>query len=532
MISVIVPARDAESTLGECLQALRHQEGLQPGRDYEVIVVDDGSTDRTAKIAVSYCVEVIRQANAGPATARNTGVRSATGDLLAFTDADCVPSPDWLMKLSLPFEDPGIVGVKGAYLTHQEGLVPRFVQLEYEYKERRMLRLAAIDFIDTFSAAYRKDIFLQNGGFDETFRNPAVEDIEFSFRLARKGYHMVFAPGASVFHQHDRNLSEYLHRKYKIGFWGAYMLHWTAERLLHDTHTAPTQRIEIALTGLLLVTLPFIAIWPAYATLAFLALLATFLIVSSPFQAFIAKKDPRVLALAWLLLIARAAALGAGLLKGFLLPPRAQTRVLACQSLAVRAAKRLMDILGAILGLLISSPVIACAALAIRLDSPGPVIFKQPRAGEFGKPFTIFKLRTMVDGADRMVPALHSLNPLTGPAFKVPNDPRVTRVGRALRRWSLDELPQFWNVLRGEMSLVGPRPEVMRLVDQYSDEQRQRLVVKPGLTGPVQVNGRDGLDFDERLMLELDYLRNYSLASDLKIILKTFSAVISGQGLV
>ena len=184
------------------------------------------------------------------------------------------------------------------------------------------------------------------------------------------------------------------------------------------------------------------------------------------------------------------------------------------------------------MGLVLSLPVMAGAAIAIRLDSHGPIIFKQPRAGEFGKPFTIFKLRTMVDGADQMVTDMLSMSQLQGPAFKIPNDPRITRVGRYLRRWSLDELPQFWNVLKGEMSLVGPRPEVLHIVERYTDEQRQRLMVKPGLTGPVQVNGRDELDFDRRFQLELDYLRNYTLLKDIKIILKTFTAVISGEGIV
>jgi lipopolysaccharide/colanic/teichoic acid biosynthesis glycosyltransferase len=119
---------------------------------------------------------------------------------------------------------------------------------------------------------------------------------------------------------------------------------------------------------------------------------------------------------------------------------------------------------------------------------------------------------------------------LKGPAFKIPNDPRITRVGRHLRRWSLDEIPQFWNVLKGEMSLVGPRPEELKIVELYNDYQRQRLMVKPGMTGPMQVSGRGGLEFDKRLQLELNYLRNYSLIEDFRIILKTFSAVISGEG--
>ncbi len=178
----------------------------------------------------------------------------------------------------------------------------------------------------------------------------------------------------------------------------------------------------------------------------------------------------------------------------------------------------------------LSAPVIVCAAIAIRMDSQWPDFFTQARAGENGKPFTLLKLRTMVDGAERMVAEVIHKSSLTGPAFKIPNDPRVTRVGRHLRRWSLDELPQFWNVLKGEMSLVGPRPEELQMVELYNDYQRQRLMVKPGLTGPMQVNGRGGLDFDKRLQLELDYLRNYSLMEDIKIIFKTFSAVFAGEG--
>ncbi len=531
MITVIVPARDAEKTIGECLLAITHQEGLQLGQDYEVIVVDDGSTDRTAEIAQGYEVKVIRQANSGPAAARNAAARLASGSLLVFTDADCVPTPGWLRSLTLPLGNLEIVGVKGAYLTRQVGLASRFVQLEYAYKDMRMRNHPTIDFIDTFSAAYRKDIFQKNLGFDETFQNPAVEDIEFSFRLARKGYRMLFEPHATVLHYHDRTIWEYVYRKYRIGYWGAYMLRWTAERFFTDSHTAPTQRIEIFLVALMAISIPFILYWPVYALLALVSILLVFLIATSPFQRYIAKNDPQVLLIASAMILARAGSLGVGLLAGFLSPPKARTKGFPCQSMAVRAIKRLLDLLGGAIGLVLSLPVVGIAALAIRLDSKGPVIFKQPRAGEFGKPFTIYKLRTMLDGADQMVPEMLSLSHLKGPAFKIPKDPRITRVGRILRRWSLDELPQFWNVLKGDMSLVGPRPEVMRLVDEYSDDQRQRLLVKPGLTGPVQVNGRGGLDFDQRFQLELDYLRNYSLLTDVKIILRTFSAVLAGEGI-
>ncbi len=507
MISVIVPAKDAASTLSLCLSALRDQDGYAFGRDYEVIVVDDGSRDATAALARQAGVQVLSQPTLGPAAARNLGARVAVGEILAFTDADCAPAPTWLGLLTRPFQASDVVGVKGAYRTAQPELVARFVQLEYDYKYLHMRRLANIDFIDTNNAAYRRDIFLQNDGFNETFIVPSVEDQEFSFRLARKGYLMLFEPDAIVYHQHDRSLVEYLRRKFGIGYWKAYMLGWTPEKALSDSHTAPTQRIEIGLLALWLFSLALLPLTPVYAGLACLLILLAFLVTISPFLVYIARTDPKVLLVAPGLLVARAAALGAGLVKGFLFPPRAAPAKLPCQAMHVRLVKRVLDILGSGIGLVLSLPVIAVSALAIRLDSPGPAFYRQRRAGENGRPFSMLKLRTMVVGADGLVAGLAAHNELKGPAFKLQNDPRVTRVGRSLRRWSLDELPQFWNVLMGDMSLVGPRPEELRIVDLYSDAQRVRLIVKPGMTGPMQVSGRGELDFEQRLQLELSYLQ-------------------------
>lgn len=530
MISVIVPAKNASRTLGECLQALREQEGFIYDRDYEVILVDDGSRDDTAEIAERCGVRVTRQENAGPAAARNAGARIAKGTLLAFTDADCTVYKTWLRGLTKAFDDAGVVGAKGVYRTRQCELAARFVQLEYEFKYARMQKQSTIDFIDTYSAAYRRDIFLANGGFDESFPYSSVEDQEFSFRLARKGYRLVFAPEAVVFHYHDRTLREYLQRKFGIGYWKAFMLHWIPEKTFSDSHTAPTQRLEILLLAVLLATLPFIIFWPLAASIFFLLTLVAFIGTTSPFLMFINKHDPKVLRIAFGMLIGRAGALGLGLLKGFVMPPKFARRDFPCQLMGIRLIKRLIDITGGGIGLLLASPLIACAALAIRLDSRGPVLYKQVRAGENGKPFDMLKLRSMVVGADQLVDDIIHNSQIKGPAFKIPNDPRVTRVGRYLRRWSLDELPQFWNVLKGDMSLVGPRPEEMRLVEMYDDYQRQRLMVKPGITGPMQVSGRGGLDFDRRLQLEIDYLRNYSLLEDLKIIFKTMPAILSGEG--
>ena len=190
-----------------------------------------------------------------------------------------------------------------------------------------------------------------------------------------------------------------------------------------------------------------------------------------------------------------------------------------------RVAKRIMDVLGASIGLILSAPLIALAAVAIKLDSPGPVFFIQERAAENGKPFRMIKLRTMICGAER--PAFDATEVCRG---KPINDPRITRVGRVLRRWSLDELPQFWNVFRGEMSLVGPRPEETQVVACYSDWQRQRLLMKPGMTGPMQVSGRGNLDLDTRVTVELDYIERYSLLKDITILMRTIKAVITGVG--
>jgi exopolysaccharide biosynthesis polyprenyl glycosylphosphotransferase len=194
------------------------------------------------------------------------------------------------------------------------------------------------------------------------------------------------------------------------------------------------------------------------------------------------------------------------------------------------AMKRAMDLLVSAFVLLLLSPFLLLIALAILLDSRGPVLFRQRRVGEEGEPFTMLKFRTMVVDAEQRLPELIDLASLEQPAFKIHDDPRVTRVGRFLRRTSLDELPQLINVLRGQMSLVGPRPEEEAIVALYDERQRGRLAVKPGVTGPMQVYGRSDLTFEERLAMERDYLDNLSLLTDLAILLRTPRAIIRGDG--
>jgi len=184
-------------------------------------------------------------------------------------------------------------------------------------------------------------------------------------------------------------------------------------------------------------------------------------------------------------------------------------------------ARRLIDIAASAVALVLMAPLLALAVLAIRLESRGRAIYRQRRAGKDGKAFDVFKLRTMVDGAEHIGAGL---------AVNV-NDSRITRVGAFLRRTSLDELPNLLNVLRGEMSLIGPRPTLPVQVEQYSERQRRRLAVKPGITGWAQVNGRASLPWAERIELDLYYVEHRSLALDLRILARTPTMVLGGAGL-
>jgi exopolysaccharide biosynthesis polyprenyl glycosylphosphotransferase len=192
--------------------------------------------------------------------------------------------------------------------------------------------------------------------------------------------------------------------------------------------------------------------------------------------------------------------------------------------------KRAIDFTIALVGLIVLSPLMLLIALAIKLDSPGPVLFKQIRMGKGGRPFILYKFRSMREGAEEEQQKLTDLNEAEGPIFKIRHDPRCTTVGRFLRRTSLDELPQLYNVLRGEMSLVGPRPPVPKEVECYEEWHKKRLEVSPGMTGLWQVSGRSELTFDEMALLDIYYIENWSAALDTEIFLRTIPRIIFGNG--
>jgi lipopolysaccharide/colanic/teichoic acid biosynthesis glycosyltransferase len=192
-------------------------------------------------------------------------------------------------------------------------------------------------------------------------------------------------------------------------------------------------------------------------------------------------------------------------------------------------SKRTLDVVLTTVALLIALPVLLLCALAIRLESPGPIFFAQKRTGRHGRRFPMWKFRTMVANAEELKPQLAHLNVLPPPDFKIPNDPRITRVGRFLRSTSLDELPQLFNVLRGDMTLVGPRPTSFP-ASSYDLWHTKRLDVAPGMTGLWQLEGRNATTFDERLRLDVKYIRHMSLSQDLRLMARTVGAVVRRDG--
>jgi lipopolysaccharide/colanic/teichoic acid biosynthesis glycosyltransferase/glycosyltransferase involved in cell wall biosynthesis len=549
-ISVIVPAYNAANTIDHCLNALADQ--TIAAEDYEIIVVDDGSSDETCgRVKAHAGVQLVTQPHAGPAAARNLGAQRAKGDVLLFTDADCAPGREWIERMLGPFDNREIVGVKGAYVTRQREIVARFVQLEYETRYQRMARHRYIDFIDTYAAGYRRGVFLANGGFDSIFPSASVEDQELSFRLARQGYKMVFVPEASVCHLgHPGSIQAYWRRKFRIGYWKVLVTKRHPEKVWLDSHTPQTLKAQIVLVGLMLFFLLGAVVWlPMLWGLA----VATLLYAPStlPFVIRAGRKDPLVALVSPGLLLLRALALGTGYAVG-LVAHRGSGQTLEEMGVPQKGAmlratgsrhsrsldskgshihvKRAIDVVGGAIGLVFSVPLVFVSAIVIKLDSRGPIFFVQNRVGENGRRFKIYKLRTMVENAEGLVDQSIDLDSLDTLVIKRRDDPRITRVGRFLRRWSIDEVPQFLNVLKGEMSLVGPRPEEVRIVGRYNEWHRQRLRVKPGLTGPMQVNGRGDLSLEERVHLEMDYIQNYSVARDLIILLKTIPAVILRNG--
>ena|ERR1035438_3441033 len=314
-VSIIIPTFNGASRIGHCLDALLKQTA---GRDVEILVVNDGSTDNTVDVATLYSgIRLISQANAGPAAARNRGASEARGAIILFTDDDCVPMPDWLDAMIEPFEDPEVVGAKGVYRTHQKRLIARFVQIEYEDRYRLMAGLDSIDFIDTYSAAFRRDRFLEMTGYDTSFPVACAEDAELSYRMSARGWKMKFAPAAIVYHTHPETLSRYLKRKYKFTFWRMLAVRKNPSKAVKDSHTPQLMKLQLLFAPALLVAGAFdLAVRPAVPASSLV--LAAFLLSTLPFALRAIRKDPVVGLLSPALLAARSCAQLLGVIAGLL----------------------------------------------------------------------------------------------------------------------------------------------------------------------------------------------------------------------
>ncbi len=278
MISVVIPAYNNEKTLGACLDALL----AQATQDCEIIVVDDGSRDATRAVAQARNVRVLAQENCGAAAARNLGAQNARGDLVLFIDGDCVPAENWIAAMCAPFADAEIVGAAGMKQTHQTGMMPQFIQMEFDYRYERHRAQHYIDFVDSGTAAYRREIFLASGGFETQLFD--AEDTDLSYRLSEQGYRMAFAPDARVFDPHPETVGEYLRRKFRYAYWRAQVYARHPAKIASDSRTPQTQKLQGALAGLLPVAV--IATWVWQPASGFVVLIVVaFTLTTVPFIA-------------------------------------------------------------------------------------------------------------------------------------------------------------------------------------------------------------------------------------------------------
>lgn len=326
--SVVVPAYNAGATVRLCLEALLRQSVGTPA--YEVLVVDDGSTDDTAEVLKDFPVTVIRQPNRGPAAARNHGARRARGEIILFTDADCVPREDWVAQMAKPFADAGVCAVKGAYRTSQSALVARFAQVEFEERFELLKRADAIDMVDTYSASYRKHLFERMGGFDESFPVANNEDTDLSYKFSAAGLRMVFNPDAVVFHlRHPDTLPRYLRQKFWRGYWRMVVYRRFPGKMVKDSYTPQALKFQVlALAGAGLLAPAGLLFPPALGAAALSLLL--FFASTVPFARFAARRDAAVAALSPFLLALRAGAIGLGVLRYAVFERRRARGAAAC----------------------------------------------------------------------------------------------------------------------------------------------------------------------------------------------------------
>jgi lipopolysaccharide/colanic/teichoic acid biosynthesis glycosyltransferase len=492
LVSLIVAAYDEEAVIArKVADAL----ALDYPRDrLQIVVASDGSSDATAVQARRAGADLVLELpRGGKIRAQDAAVAASRGDIVAFSDANSTWEPDALATLVAAFGDPKVGYACGqvAFVqsdpthpgTNQEGLYWRY-EMALRALESRLGSITA-----------------GNGAIYATRRTSYIEvdpimghDLSFPFNMVKRGWRAVYVPAARATEKMVPSIEGEFARKRRM------MSHtWpivVRGGLLSPRGYPPLYALMIASHRALRYVAPFLHVG---------ALVASFVLgASSVFYA---------VALALQLALVVAALMDRG-------PPR-HARGLGAGGGHALMGRRAFDVAVAGLGLLVSLPLLALAALAIRLESRGGVIYRQRRVGLDGREFDVLKLRTMVDGAEHI-----------GAGMAVSRgDARITRVGTVLRRTSLDELPNLVNVLRGEMAIVGPRPTLPSQVAQYTERERGRLAVAPGITGWAQVNGRTSLPWAQRIELDLWYIEHRSWRLDLTILWRSARLVVQGEGL-
>jgi cellulose synthase/poly-beta-1,6-N-acetylglucosamine synthase-like glycosyltransferase len=320
MISVIIPTYNDSGLIRNCLRSLSRQSF--PKNKYEVIVVDDGSEDNTSDVVSKFKARFFHRPHRGPAAARNFGATKARGDILLFTDADCVPDRDWIRKMSEPFKDREIVGVSGTYRTlNRKSPVARFAGYEIEERHRKLARQKFIDFIGTFSAGYRKSVFRKFGGFDTKFGMASGEDPELSFRISRSGAKMVFQKNAFVYHNHPDSIWKFIRQKFWRGYWRVRVYRQNRSKIMKHSYTPKSLFLEEALTGATVISfmLTLFGLVPLAVSLVLLILLFA---LTLPFSYRIFRKDRVVGMMSPGIIILRNVSTGLGIVCGILFSRR------------------------------------------------------------------------------------------------------------------------------------------------------------------------------------------------------------------
>jgi len=314
--SLIIPAYNAENAITSCLESALNQ--TLPRTDYEVIVVDDGSADDTPKIVKNYPVKIISQKNQGPAAARNKGAAQAIGDILIFTDSDCELDSDFVEKIIAPIEkNTEVVGVQGSYKTKQTQFISRFGQVEIETRYKKMARKKYTDFIGTYAAAYKKDIFHKYGEFDTGFPLASGEDTEFSYKLHKNGHKMVFEPLAFVYHRHPSKLSKYIKMKFYRGYWRIRLYKKHPRKAINDSYTPQSLKFQVLSIPLFFI-FAVMSLFNVAWLLILICILLLFVFFSIPFLKLFKKKNYSGAFFVPAVLFLRAMSLFVGLLFGMI----------------------------------------------------------------------------------------------------------------------------------------------------------------------------------------------------------------------